>query len=130
MRLAIFLLAPVLALGSCAPPPPAVDPSGNVEIRQASSSLQTQGLQLFQQYKQKKTISRNSSYNAQLQRVATRLRRVVNLPGARWEFVVFEDKTPNAFALPGGKVGVNSGLFRITRNEAGLATVVAHELAH
>ncbi len=52
------------------------------------------------------------------------------MPGAEWEFVVFEDKTPNAFALPGGKVGVHTGLFQVTQNEAGLAAVVGHEIGH
>ncbi|MFN7343357.1 MAG: M48 family metallopeptidase, partial [bacterium] len=44
--------------------------------------------------------------------------------------MVFEDSTPNAFCLPGGKVGVHSGLFQITQNDAGLAAVLGHEIAH
>jgi len=65
-----------------------------------------------------------------VQNVAARLTRVIDMPGAEWEFVVFEDKTPNAFALPGGKVGVHTGLFQVTQNEAGLAAVVGHEIGH
>ncbi len=52
------------------------------------------------------------------------------MSNARWEFVLFEDKELNAFALPEGKVGVNTGILPITRDEAGLATVVAHEIDH
>jgi len=89
-----------------------------------------QGLKQFATIKSKKRISSNSAYNAQLQRVASRLKKVIQMPGARWEFVVFEDSTPNAFALPGGKVGVHTGLFQITQNDAGLAAVVGHEIAH
>lgn len=89
------------------------------------------GAQEFQKMKQELPVSRDASQNAALNRVGGRLARVVNLDHAQWEFVVFDKpKEPNAFALPGGKVGVFSGLFPITQNDAGLATVVAHEVAH
>jgi len=47
-----------------------------------------------------------------------------------WEVVVFADDSPNAFALPGRKIGVNSGLFSVARNQDQLATVLGHEVAH
>jgi predicted Zn-dependent protease len=47
-----------------------------------------------------------------------------------WEVRLFERDTANAFALPGGKIGIYSGLFRYARNEHQLATVIAHEVAH
>jgi len=47
-----------------------------------------------------------------------------------WEVAVFENATPNAFALPGGKIGVHSGLLEIAENQAQLATVIGHEIAH
>ncbi|WP_037083438.1 M48 family metallopeptidase [Pseudoxanthomonas sp. J35] len=50
-----------------------------------------------------------------------------NLP---WETAVFVDDTPNAFALPGGKVGVNSGMFKVARNQDQLAAVIGHEIGH
>lgn len=50
--------------------------------------------------------------------------------GGRWEVVVFRADDPNAFALPGGKIGVNSGIFRVARNQDQLATVIGHEVAH
>jgi predicted Zn-dependent protease len=49
---------------------------------------------------------------------------------AAWEVTVFEDPTPNAFALPGGKIGVHTGLFGVARNQDQLATVLGHEVAH
>jgi len=55
---------------------------------------------------------------------------VVNLPNAQWEFIVFESKEANAFCLPGGKIGVYTGILPITKDEAGLATVLGHEVAH
>ncbi len=48
----------------------------------------------------------------------------------RWEFNLVEDKTANAFALPGGKVVVNTGLLPIAQNDTGLAVVVGHEISH
>ncbi len=47
-----------------------------------------------------------------------------------WEVVVFADESPNAFALPGGRIGVNAGLFRVAHNQDQLATVLGHEVAH
>ncbi|MDF1849334.1 MAG: M48 family metallopeptidase [Verrucomicrobiales bacterium] len=88
------------------------------------------GLSEFNKLKQEKPISKNSQYNALVQRVGKRLSVVMPVPNAEWEFVVFDDDTPNAFALPGGKVGVHTGIFDITQNEAGMAAVIGHEVAH
>jgi predicted Zn-dependent protease len=52
------------------------------------------------------------------------------MPDAQWEFVVFESREVNAFCLPGGKVGIYTGILPITKDEAGLATVIGHEVAH
>ena len=88
------------------------------------------GLTEFQKMKQTLKISTDPGQNALVQRVGTRLSKVMPVPNAQWEFVVFDDPTTNAFALPGGKVGVHSGLFQVTQNEAGLAAVIGHEVAH
>jgi predicted Zn-dependent protease len=47
-----------------------------------------------------------------------------------WEVQVFEDPEPNAFALPGGKVGINTGMFDLVKSQDELAAVVGHEIAH
>ncbi|HRQ88186.1 MAG TPA: M48 family metalloprotease, partial [Bacteroidia bacterium] len=88
------------------------------------------GLTEFQKMKQTLKISTDPGYNALVQRVGSHLSKVMPVPNAEWEFVVFEDPTPNAFALPGGKVGVHTGLFQVSQNEAGLAAVIGHEVAH
>lgn len=53
-------------------------------------------------------------------------------PGAPWEyeFFVMQDPAINAFALPGGYIGINTGLIRLTENESELASVLAHEVSH
>ncbi len=88
------------------------------------------GKEEFANYKASHKIIAEGPQLAMIQRVATRLTRVVNVPDAEWEFVLFDDNTPNAFALPGGKVGVHSGLFAIVQDEPQLAAVVGHELGH
>ena len=55
---------------------------------------------------------------------------MADLPNAQWEFVLFDSPEANAFCLPGGKVGVYTGILAITQDEAGLATVIGHEVAH
>jgi len=88
------------------------------------------GLSSFNQLKKDTPISKNTAANALLQRVGGRISAVADLPNAQWEFVLFESKEANAFCLPGGKVGVYTGILEITQDEAGLATVIGHEVAH
>ncbi|MBI5383471.1 MAG: M48 family metallopeptidase [Verrucomicrobia bacterium] len=88
------------------------------------------GLSAFEQTKKEVPISKNAGANAVLQRVGSRIAAVAQLPNAQWEFVLFESQEANAFCLPGGKVGVYTGILPITKDEAGLATVIGHEVAH
>jgi len=83
----------------------------------------------FSTLKQKSRISNNTTYNAQVRRVGNRIARVAPIE-ASWEFVVFENNEPNAFALPGGKIGIHTGLFQIVKDDAMLATVIGHEVGH
>lgn len=88
------------------------------------------GLSSFDQMKKDTPINHDPAINALVQKVGARIAAVANLPGAQWEFVVFESPEANAFCLPGGKVGVYTGILPITKDEAGLATVIGHEVAH
>ncbi len=51
-------------------------------------------------------------------------------PGSKWEFAVIDDKTPNAFAMPGGKIGFNSGMFQYAPTDDDIAVILGHEVAH
>ena len=76
-------------------------------------------------------LSENPEINEQIQRVGRSIAVVANKPEYQWEFAVIEDeKTVNAFCLPGGKVAVYTGILKHTKNDAGLATVMGHEIAH
>lgn len=88
------------------------------------------GLTEFDKMKKDVPISKDAGANQLVQKVGKRIAAVANLPDAQWEFVVFESPEANAFCLPGGKVGVYTGILPITKDEAGLATVIGHEVAH
>jgi metalloendopeptidase OMA1, mitochondrial len=88
------------------------------------------GLQAFQQIKRKYKICRDPAINAEVKRVGRRIATAANRPDYHWEFIVFDDKDANAFCLPGGKVGIFTGILKYTKNQGGLATVISHEVAH
>ena len=88
------------------------------------------GLGEFEKMKKEVPVSRDAAKAALVARVGRRIAEVSGMEGAQWEFVLFESPQANAFCLPGGKVGVYTGILQITRDEAGLATVLGHEVAH
>lgn len=66
-----------------------------------------------------------------VRKVGEKIAGVANKPDYRWEFRVIDDpEMANAFCVPGGKVGVYTGIFPIARDEAGLAVIIGHEVAH
>jgi predicted Zn-dependent protease len=90
------------------------------------------GLASFETMKKELPLSQDLTAKARVQNVGQRIAAVVgtDMPNAQWEFVLFDSKEANAFCLPGGKVGVYTGILPITKDEAGLATVLGHEIAH
>lgn len=93
----------------------------------------SEGALAFAELKNKGPISHDRAYNERVQRIGGRIAQAVgaDLPSAQWEFVVFnEDETVNAFALPGGKVGVYTGLLKLVDSDDELAMVMGHEIGH
>jgi predicted Zn-dependent protease len=90
------------------------------------------GLASFDQVKKETPLSTDATAKAMVERVGRQIAKVADkdMPNAQWEFVLFESKEANAFCLPGGKVGVYTGLLPIAKDDAGLATVLGHEIAH
>lgn len=96
------------------------------------------------QYREFLTTNRptNSGNDAEMvKRVGNRIRQAMEnyyrsqgmadqLKGYNWEFNLVNDPTVNAWAMPGGKVVVYSGLLPVAKNEDGLAVVMGHEIAH
>lgn len=125
--LALALLLTVLIACSTAPV------TGRRQLSLIDSGQEMQlGLTEFDKLKKQVPISKDPALNALLQKVGKRVAAACgnDLPNAQWEFVVFESKEANAFCLPGGKVGIYTGILPITKTEAGLAVVVGHEVAH
>ena len=89
------------------------------------------GVQSYRDVLKKEKISKDPQVNAMVKRVGTRIAAVANKPAYNWEFTVIDNpKIVNAFALPGGKVAVYTGILPYTQNEAGLAFVLGHEIGH
>ncbi len=89
------------------------------------------GVAAFQEVLKTEQVSGNAQYNEAVTRVGTRIVGVADTPQYKWDFKVLkDDEQINAFALPGGKVGVYTGILPVAVNDAGLATVMAHEVAH
>ncbi|MGZ0654823.1 M48 family metallopeptidase [Coraliomargarita sp. W4R53] len=98
-----------------------------------SDQLTSMAATEFGQLKQETPISTNPTYNAMVRRVGERIAYVAapDMPNAQWEFVVFDDPDQiNAFAMPGGKVAVYTGIFKVAQNDDDLAVVMGHEVAH
>lgn len=96
----------------------------------------TQGAQMGAQAYQEilsesQVLPKSHRFSRQVEAITRRLVTANGLgDAATWEINALQDDTPNAFALPGGKVGVNTGLAQVARTPAQMATVIAHELAH
>ncbi|MCC6355057.1 MAG: M48 family metallopeptidase [Verrucomicrobiae bacterium] len=88
------------------------------------------GASAFGELKSTRKISADAGKRAMVEGIVRRLAPHAQAGVAQWEVEIFEDATPNAFALPGGKIGVHTGLFPVAGGEAGLAAVIGHEIAH
>ncbi len=88
------------------------------------------GLDAYQQILAESEISHDPDLNRRVSEVGRRIAAASPHPDWDWQFTVIEDEEPNAFALPGGKVGVNTGLFKVAENDDQLAAVMGHEIAH
>ena len=92
---------------------------------------QALGYQAFSQIQRSSHPAMDPALQARVRQVGERIAKAADRPDFQWEFVVFQDdKMANAFCLPGGKVGIYSGLFKYINSDADLATVISHEVAH
>ena len=107
------------------------------------SELQAMAQQEYQQFlASSKVVSSSNNRDAEMvRRVGKRVTDAVEkyyaskglssvLDGYKWEYNLVDDKAVNAWAMPGGKIVVYTGLLPITQNEAALAVVIGHEISH
>ena len=88
------------------------------------------GLASYQEILGKSKVSADTRLSEQVTRVGRRIAAATERTDYQWEFKVIEDSQVNAFCLPGGKVAVYTGILPITRDDAGLAAVLGHEVSH
>lgn len=130
MKLTVSLAGATLAiaLAGCA-----TTPSGRSQVMLVDDQqMNAMGIAAFTQMRSEGKVSTNAAQQRYVRCVSDAL--IAQLPsqwqGLPWEVEVFVDDAANAFALPGGKVGVNTGMFKVAQNQDQLAAVVGHELAH
>ncbi|MFA5684880.1 MAG: M48 family metallopeptidase [Lysobacteraceae bacterium] len=128
-RTATLTLAGALALAAgCA-----TSPTGRSQLLMMSDAQMSQmGIAAFDQMKTADKVSTDRAKHAYVACIVTAL--VAELPeqwrAQPWEAQVFAVDSPNAFALPGGKIGVNTGMLRLAENQDQLAAVIGHEIGH
>ena len=88
------------------------------------------GISAYEEVLKDEKPTSNAEYQQMVERVGKRIATVAGRPDYDWEFRVIDSSEKNAFALPGGKVAIYEGILPICQNEAGLAVVMAHEVAH
>ncbi|MBR9827121.1 MAG: M48 family metallopeptidase [Oceanospirillales bacterium] len=113
----------------------AVSPTGEKTLLLNSpSQMNSLGSQSFEQMKEKTPIENDARINRYVQCVADAI--VMQVPSeygytpSDWELIVFKDDAVNAFALPGGKMGVYTGMLQVADNQHQLASVIGHEVSH
>ena len=107
-----------------------------------NSELMALSLKQYNQVLEQEKLSGNQEYIDMTRRVGMRIAGAAEaflienglgseVANYRWEFnVIHDDKTANAWAMPGGKIAVYTGILKYTQNDAGLAVVMGHEVAH
>jgi len=129
MNKVIFLPALTSLLLTCATSP--LDRS-QVTLYSEEEMAQ-QGEQAYRQMRQELPVSQNQRQIQYVQCVADYVVAALSQEqrdNNQWEVTVFDNESANAFALPGGKIGVYNGLLDVAVNQDQLATVMAHEVGH
>jgi predicted Zn-dependent protease len=106
--------------------------TGRSQLQLLSPSQESEmGAQAYQQIVGQSRPSADMAATVMITRVGSRIAAVTGRSDYKWEYrLIQDDKQANAFALPGGKVAVYTGILPITRDEAGLAVVLGHEIGH
>lgn len=111
----------------------ATSPTGRKQfILVSDSEMNKMGFQAFNELKKKTPIEHDPRTNAYVRCIVSNLTpHAQDRTGVQeWEVVVFKDDSANAFALPGGKIGVHTGILKVARTADQLAAVLGHEVGH
>lgn len=120
------MLLVAAALAACSK-----SPTGREQLLlNEKEQLDAMGVQAFAEMRAKVPEATDAAVNDYVRCVAYAITDQVPDKSTAWEVVVFEDDTPNAFALPGGKMGVYTGMLKVAKNQDQLAAVLGHEVGH
>lgn len=137
-RFSLTVLLTVLLMQSCG----SVPFTGRRQLQLVSNQeVIALSLQQYQEFMRSAPLERGTTDAEMVNRVGSRIARAVEtfyknngyeseLENYTWEFNLVKDNSVNAFAMPGGKVVIFTGLLPITKTEDALAVVVGHEIAH
>jgi len=106
-----------------------------------SNQIMSMSAEQYDQFMKEHTVVRGTAEARMVERVGRRIQSAVErylasenqsqlLQGYNWEFNLVRDDSANAWAMPGGKVAVHTGILPVAESENGLATVMGHEIAH
>jgi predicted Zn-dependent protease len=118
----------LLSLAGCA-----TSPTGRKQVMLApDAQMNSMGAQAFDQMKQETPIDSSPASNAYVRCITDPITAAARgqTDVKEWEVVVFKDESANAFALPGGKIGVHTGIMKVAKSDAQLAAVLGHEVGH
>lgn len=128
--IASCVILAVVLVSACA----TVPHTGRRQFNMVSDArLNALALKAFNEVTAKEPESKDQRINDLVRRVSDRVSKAAeesDRPGFAWEVRVIEKDIPNAFCLPGGKIVIYTGILPYAKNEAGLAAIISHEVAH
>lgn len=128
IKASILACASAILLSSCA-----TSPTGKSYLKIFPDSQMNQmGAAAFTSMKQSQQLDNSSRNNNYVRCITDAIIKELptKLANQQWEVNVFKEESPNAFALPGGKIGVHTGMFKVATNQNQLAAVIGHEIGH
>ena len=141
-KIRIFLMSALVAvLASCGTSSTVPITGRKQNIRVSDEQVLSLSNQQYQEYMKTAKASTNATNTAMVKRVGQNIANAVvsylqqnglaaEVSNYKWEFNLVQDKSVNAFCMPGGKIVVYEGLLPVTQDESSLAIVVGHEVAH
>lgn len=95
-----------------------------------ASKMDQMGVASFADIKTKGTTVKDTSMTNYIKCITDRLLITMEEDPKNWQIEVFKDESPNAFALPGNKMGIHTGMITLAKNQDQLAAVIGHEIGH
>ncbi|MFT5635752.1 MAG: putative Zn-dependent protease [Cognaticolwellia sp.] len=128
MKIKLAICLAIITLSGCTK-----SSTGRSQLMMMSADeLNKMGSASFEEMKTKEKISQSPEINRYVQCVANAITK--NVPKSAhdgaWEVVVFDSEQVNAFALPGGKIGVYTGILKVAENQEQLGAIIGHEVGH